>query len=100
MPFFVWTRKTVNEKYDICKPTSCSHIYTNSAVTPPESYYPLSTCIGVYILYDIFVAAAFKCRSGIANMSNIFIANNEHVNTVVKCLYTSLNDSEFVLKLN
>ena len=32
-------------------------------------------------------------------MSNIFVANNEHVNTVVKCLY-SLNDSEFVLKLN
>ena len=33
-------------------------------------------------------------------MSNIFVANNEHANTVVKCLYMSLNDSEFVLKLN
>ena len=45
---------------------------------------------------NIFIAN----NVGITNMSNIFIANNEHVNTVVKCLYMSLNDSEFVLKLN
>ena len=42
----------------------------------------------------------FANNVGIANMSNIFVANNEHANTVVKCLYMSLNDSEFVLKLN
>ena len=37
MLLFVWTRKTVNEKYDICKPTSRLHIYTNSAVKHPRN---------------------------------------------------------------
>ena len=51
---------------------------------------------GIANMSNIFIAN----NVGIANMSNIFVANNEHVNTVVKCLYMSLNDSEFVLKLN